>query len=147
MVNKMANRAWFGFFIIVIIAWVSWYPFYLFKEEAVNASFIKAEQLIRQGQAAYEANNLDDALVYLELADNEYPNYYYPYLLTGDWLWGSGLQLDAIIAYNQALQYNYKLDVAYERIIEFYQSQGMEEQASRYQIVYEDAIKSKQDVN
>jgi len=140
--SNIASRVWLGFFVIVIIAWVSWYPFYLFKEEAVNASFIKAEQLIKQGKAAYEANNLDDALTYLRFADDEYPDYYYPYLLAGDWLWESGLYLDAVIAYNRALQYNYKLDTAYERIIEFYQSQGMYEQAERYQLVYEDAIKS-----
>lgn len=126
------RRLWVYSILIFGLAILSWYPFRLYQVDQLNVDFIRAENLIREAEAIYDEGNLSDALAYLDMAAIEYPEYYRGQLLAGDWLWESGHNLEAIVYYHRALAYNYRIDHVYDRIVEFYQSEGLMETAETY---------------
>ncbi|WP_176720512.1 hypothetical protein [Desulfuribacillus stibiiarsenatis] len=117
----------------------------MFKENQINERFIQAERSIKSATESYQAGDLDTALFHLEMADEIYPNYYQVYLLRADWLWESDRHLESVVAYHQALRINYHWERAYERIITFYENQGMYNEANRYRELLADLVPEEQE--
>lgn len=132
LINNKYNTAFFMFIIVVILMWISWNPYNIYKEKLLYERLTKEKMYIVQSEELIKDKEFESALEALDYAEKLDARNLYVNLNRARIYWETEQHSKALIYYNKVLQLNNKLLEPYIKISSFYLQNNMYEESYKY---------------